>query len=220
MNKSNRFLLGAAAAALVALTFPTAGGMPADAACAALGTYTVVANGGTYAASYPGLGASLVLSGSASIVSYSGCGSHTLMHLTTVGPGAQLAKPVTPLLGNTLRSSGDLLLRLTVDAKQDPLAPPGVPSVLLSGTATYAHVTTSGPLHGKQVKLAYSVKTVKIANARAQLRVTSADGGAFSLNAALPGPSIGPVASRFSYFAVGAKNPAKLKQLKTPLSAL
>jgi hypothetical protein len=186
------------------------------AACAAVGAYTVVQNGALYAASALPSGAfPLVYGGTATIQRYTGCGAPTRMQITTTGPGSLLSKPVYPGLGYRLRAAGDLLLHFSGTATQDALAPHDPRAVRLSGTATYAHVTTQGSWHGKQ-RLAYGTRTVQVKNVPAQLRVTADFGGAFSLSCGLPGPSVGGVPSRFAYFAVGARTPARLIAARTP----
>lgn len=225
MNSSCRLLLSAVAVtAAAAMSGPasSAGAAPEKASCAALGTYSIVQNGSNYAASAPPAGFTpLVAGGTATMSAYAGCGKPTVLRLSTDGIGAQLRHPVTAAIGTRLRLSGDLLLHFTgtahlaAGAQVGALASQGPQPVLVSGVATYARVTTKGTLHGTR-QLAFSVKTITVANVSGQLRVASDFGGMFSLSIALPGPAVGKIPSSFAYFALGAKTPAKLKAVKKP----
>ena len=186
------------------------------AACAPLGSYTVLRYGAYYAASAPPSGGNpLVSGGTASISSYTGCGATTALTIDTTGPGTLLKGPLTPIQAITLRGAGDLLLRFTGKARQDPQAPADPHAVLLSGTATYARVTTKGSLRGRR-SLDYSTSQVSFSAVKARLRVSIDLGGSFSLICALPGPTIGKVASSFSYVAVGVRNPKAVTATTPP----
>jgi hypothetical protein len=148
----------------------------------------------------------LVTGGTATISLYTGCGRPTLLTLTLSGSGTLLQHPVKPLIGNRLRTAGDLLLHFTGTARQDPQAPADPRAVRLSGTAVYLHVTAKGVQRGTQT-LAHSSRTVKISNVPAVLKVTTDLTGAFSLSCALPGPMVGKVPSEFSFFVVGVRKP-------------
>lgn len=192
------------------------GQAPVRAACAYTGAYSLVANGARYAVSAPPGGPiGLVSGGRATLEHYTGCGAKTVLQLDSTGPGTLLDRPQTPIVANQLRAAGDLLLRFSGTATQDPFAPGDASAVRLKGTAVYAHVTTKGVLHGK-TKLTYSTKTVQVANLTARLRVTLDLGGAFSLSCALPGPKLGQFQSNFTYLAVGVRNPQGLKATTPP----
>lgn len=204
--------------ALVGLAGPalSAWATASDAACAAAGSYAIVNNGSRFAASAPLSGSlPIVYGGTADLQSYTACGAPTKLRITTDGPGTLLSQPVPPLLGYQLRAAGDLLLRFTGVATQDPMAPQDAQAVRLNGTATYVHVTTQGKWLGKR-RLTYATKTVTVKNVMAHLKITADFGGAFSLGCALPGPAIDTFPSSFAYFAVGARNPAKLTAARTP----
>ena len=199
-----------AALALVAsllVPFSTTYAARPVAGCAPLGGYTVLRYGAHYATSAPPSGGyPLVSGGTARIASFISCGTATALTIDTSGPGMLLKGPLTPLQAAVLRGAGDLLLRFTGTARQDPQAPAAVHAVVLSGTAVYARVTTKGSLRGKR-SLDYSTSQVSFSAVKAQLRVSTDLGGSFSLICALPGPTIGKVASSFSYVAVGVRNP-------------
>jgi len=186
------------------------------AGCASLGNYTVLRYGAHYAASAPPSGGyPLVSGGTARITSFIGCGTATALSIDTTGPGTLLKGPLTPIQAATLRGAGDLLLRFTGTARQDPQAPADQHAVLLSGTAFYVRATTRGSLRGKR-SLDYSTSQVSFSAVRAQLRVSTDLGGSFSLICALPGPTIGKVASSFSYVAVGVRNPKAVTATTPP----
>jgi hypothetical protein len=186
------------------------------AACTAIGRYTVLAQGWRYALSAPPPALfPLVTGGSATISRYTGCGTPTLLTLITTGSGTLLQHPVKPLIGNRLRAAGDILLRFTGTARQDPHAPADPRAVRLNGTAVYVHVTSKGVQRGTRT-LAYASRTVKISNVPATLKVTTDLTGAFSLSCALPGPLVGKVPSEFSYFVVGVRNPAGVHATTPP----
>lgn len=181
---------------------------PSRASCATVGRYTVLPDSWRYALNAPTPALfPLVTGGTVTISRYTGCGTPTALTISTTGSGTLLQHPVKPFIGNRLRTAGDILLRFSGTAHQDPLAPSDPRALRLSGTAVYVHVTTGGMLRSTRT-LAYASRTVQVTNVPATLKVTTDLGRALSLTCVLPGPSAGKVPSQFSYFLVGVRNRA------------